>query len=450
MTNKNLQNPHNQRFLSDIIDNEGKEYAMYTVENRAIPSMIDGLKPVQRFFLYSALQIAKDKFTKVAAISGRVSEFGYHSGENSAAEAGILMTAEYCNNIPLLDGDGAFGSRFVRSAAASRYIFAKVSDNFNKIYQDLELSPVHEDPEHIPPKYYLPLVPFVLINGTKGIATGFATQILPYDYNSISEKVQEYLKTGDIKEQPEIKYYDFKGNIDWYEKQVQNRVIKGITLTGLYKLSGYTLTITELPYGTEREDYIALLDKLEEQQKIVSYTEEISSRKINIQIKLKRDFLTTDDEKNHQLILKEFKLQESIAQNITVLDENGKLRVYDNPIPLIKDFVDFRIKFVEQRIQNRIQEFTEKLAFANAKIIFIQKVIDQEIVLDKLTRKQSIEKIEQFSELKPYSEELINLKLYHLTIDELDKLKKVCIQLEKELSYWQKTTAKKEYLKDLS
>ena len=70
MTNKD----HN-RLLSDIINTEGLEYAMYTIENRAIPSMIDGLKPVQRFFLYSALQTAKDKFNKVASIGGRVSEW---------------------------------------------------------------------------------------------------------------------------------------------------------------------------------------------------------------------------------------------------------------------------------------------------------------------------------------------------------------------------------------
>lgn len=438
-----------QKLLSDIINNEGLEYAMYTVEERALPSMIDGLKPSQRFFLYSALQNAKDKFTKVAAIGGRVSELGYHHGENSACEAGILMTASYCNNLSLLEGDGAFGTRFVREAAASRYIFAKISDNFNKIYKDVELSPVHPDPEHIPPRYYLPTIPFVLINGVKGIATGFATQILPYDYNSIKEKVTEYIKTGDIKEQPLIKYYDFKGNIEWYEKETQGKVIKGITLTGLYKLVGNTLTITEIPYGFDRESYIELLDKLEEQQKIVSYTEDLNSTKINISIKLKRDFLSVDDEKNHALILKEFKLQESIAQNITVLDENGKLRVYQDPIQLIKDFVDFRLPFVQKRIEDTIAKETEKYNLANAKIVFIKKVISKEIVLDKLSRKQSIELIESFDELKNFSEELINMKLYHLTTDEIKKLEDNLRTIEKELDYWKKTTAKKEYLNDL-
>ena len=444
MTNKD----HN-RLLSDIINTEGLEYAMYTIENRAIPSMIDGLKPVQRFFLYSALQTAKDKFNKVASIGGRVSEWGYHHGEQSACEAGILMAADYCNNITLLTGDGAFGSRFIRKAAAARYIFAKISDNFNKIYKDIDISPAHEDPEHIPPKYYLPLIPFVLINGVKGIATGFATQILPHDYQSVADKVKEYLETGNIKENPLVKYYDFKGTIEPYSKIVNQKLIKGVTLTGLYKLSGFTLTISELPFNTEREDYIALLDKLEESGKIVSYTEEISSERVHIVVKLKRDFLTTDTEKNHQLILKEFKLQESIAQNITVLDENNKLKVYDEPKELIKDFVDFRLTYFDKRIQNNIKKETDKFNLATAKIIFIKKVINKEIVLDKLSRKESIKLIESYNELKDYSEELINMKLYHLTTDEVKKLEQQQEELKKSLDYWKTTTAKTEYLKDL-
>lgn len=437
------------KLLSEIINTEGLEYAVYTVENRAIPSMIDGLKPVQRFFLYSALQTANGKFNKVASIGGRVSELGYHHGEASACEAGILMTANYCNNIPLLDGDGAFGSRFIRQAAASRYIFAKISENFNKIYKDINLSPVHEDPEHVPPKYYLPLIPFVLINGAKGIATGFATNILPYDYESVKNNVIEYIKTGNITINPKVKFYDFKGDISPYTKEVNNKVVKGVILSGIYKLSGFTLTITELPYNTEREEYITLLDKLEEQGKIVSYSEEISSSKVNIIIKLKRDFLSTNDEQNHQKILKEFKLQESVAENITVLDQNNKLKVYENANDLIKDFVDFRMPFIQKRIDENIRIENEKYKLASAKIIFIKKIINKEIVLDKLSRKDSLKLIESYNELKDYSEDLISMKLYHLTIDEVKKLEKQQEDIKKSLDYWKNTTAKKEYLNDL-
>ena len=149
------------------------------------------------------------------------------------------------------------------------------------------------------------------------------------------------------------------------------------------------------------------------------------------------------------MILKEFKLQESIAQNITVLDENNKLKVYDEPKELIKDFVDFRLTYFDKRIQNNIKKETDKFNLATAKIIFIKKVIDKEIVLDKLSRKESIKLIESYDELKDYSEELINMKLYHLTTDEVKKLELQQEELKKSLDYWKTTTAKTEYLKDL-
>lgn len=117
------------RGLKSIIDNEALAYAMYTVENRAIPNMIDGLKPVQRFVVARALELGKgnrDKFHKLASIAGGVADLGYHHGEGSAQDAGALMANTWNNNYPILDGQGNFGSRLVQEAAASRYIFARV------------------------------------------------------------------------------------------------------------------------------------------------------------------------------------------------------------------------------------------------------------------------------------------------------------------------------------
>ena len=67
--------------LSDIAQNEMREFAMYTIESRAIPNMIDGLKPVQRFYLYSSIQNTPKDFKKVSAVSGVVSDYGYNHGE---------------------------------------------------------------------------------------------------------------------------------------------------------------------------------------------------------------------------------------------------------------------------------------------------------------------------------------------------------------------------------
>ena len=85
--------------ISQVASREWKSFAMYTVENRAIPNMIDGLKPVQRFYLYSSIQNTKRDFKKVSAVSGIISDYGYNHGEGSAAGSGQLMAATWNNNI---------------------------------------------------------------------------------------------------------------------------------------------------------------------------------------------------------------------------------------------------------------------------------------------------------------------------------------------------------------
>lgn len=154
--------------ISLVAANEWLSFAKYTVESRAIPNMIDGLKPVQRFYLYSSIINSKRDFKKVSAVSGIISDYGYNHGEGSAAGSGQLMAAVWNNNLCLIEGRGSFGTRLVQEAGAPRYVYTRLHDNFNKYIKDVELSPKHEDPEHEPPAFYLPVIPLVLVNGTKG------------------------------------------------------------------------------------------------------------------------------------------------------------------------------------------------------------------------------------------------------------------------------------------
>ena len=118
--------------ISSVAANEWKSFAMYTVESRAIPNMIDGLKPVQRFYLYSSLLNSKRDFKKVSAVSGIISDYGYNHGETSAASSGQLMAATWNNNICLVEGRGSFGTRLVQEAGAARYVYNRMHQNFDK------------------------------------------------------------------------------------------------------------------------------------------------------------------------------------------------------------------------------------------------------------------------------------------------------------------------------
>lgn len=85
--------PEDNYPISAVAKNEWLSFAKYTVEARAIPNMIDGMKPVQRFYLYSSILNSKRDFKKVSAVSGIISDYGYNHGEGSAAGSGQLMAA---------------------------------------------------------------------------------------------------------------------------------------------------------------------------------------------------------------------------------------------------------------------------------------------------------------------------------------------------------------------
>lgn len=435
------------RKFSDIMDKEILDYSMYVIEDRAIPNMIDGLKPGQRFFLYSTIKNAGNTFAKVAAIGGIVSEYGYHHAEKAAQDAGALMANNWSNNNPVIQGRGNFGTRIVPINAAARYIYCKPHENFKNIFRDNEHAPAHWDLEHTPPRFYLPVIPYVLLNGIKGIAVGIAVGILPHDINSVCECVKQVLNTGTCDE-PTVKYPEFKGNIN----QITDRKY---ILEGLYQYDPKRktkLVITELPPKYNREKYVSFLDSLVDKDIIISYDVDCRDG-FRFDINLKRDFDIS--KMSHEQILKYFKLTQSVTQNISVIGPNrsedkSDIRIYSKASELIKDFVEYRLTYYPIRIEANINFFKEKIAYSNAKIQFIEKIISNEIDPRGKTKAATIKLIETFDELKGFGEKLISMNIYHLTKDEVEKLKNDVKLLKKELKRWESTTPKAEYLNDIS
>ncbi|AIX12260.1 DNA topoisomerase II [Citrobacter phage Moon] len=437
----------NQRSLQSIIDNEAKEFAIYTVENRAIPNMIDGFKPVQRFVMKRALDLSrgnKEKFHKLASVAGGVADLGYHHGEGSAQDAGALMANTWNNNFPLLDGQGNFGSRLVQKAAASRYIFCRVSDNFRKVYKDLEIAPAHKDNEHIPPAFYLPVIPTVLLNGVRGIATGYATNILPHSFESIVECTRLALE-GKLDKEPEVKFPKFNGKVIPTEDG-------GVELHGVYKFTSATqMYISEIPYKFDRDTYVEkVLDPLEEKG-LITYTDDCSKAGFGFKVKFRGVYhLPTSTEMRHDMIMRDFKLIEKLSQFIVVIDENGKLNdKFTKASDLIKHFVEVRKTFVEKRIEHKLNEVKEQLTLAVAKAQFIKDVVDGKIVIQGKTRKALVSELEKVDLFKSHVEKLVSMNIYHITSDEAKKLIEAAKSLKKEYKYWQETTPEAEFIKDL-
>ena len=428
--------------ISKVAANEWKSFAMYTVESRAIPNMIDGLKPVQRFYLYSSLLNSKRDFKKVSAVSGIISDYGYNHGEASAAGAGQLMAATWNNNVCLIEGRGSFGTRLVQEAGAARYVYSRVHDNFNKYIKDIDLSPIHEDPEHQPPSFYLPILPLVLVNGTKGIATGFATNILPHDPKDLKRACLQYLDKGKIVTKPKVKFPEFKGTVEQSKEDPTKYVSYGT-----FKRSGKTgVSITEVPYGFDREGYVKVLDKLEEDGDIVSYEDKCNKEGFRFEVKLKLSSVKWTDTK----LITKFKLSKPFAQNLTVIDFDGKLREYTDARDLIKDFCDYRLGILQQRIDARIEEFNEEVRWLNVKMEFIQANIDDRIVYKNNTKEQVVNQImQETSALGGDTNRLLALSFLNATNEEIVKLKKQIEESKTTLSFWKSTTPSEQFNTDL-
>jgi DNA gyrase/topoisomerase IV subunit A len=428
--------------LSEVANNEMLDFAQYTVASRAIPNMIDGMKPVQRFYLYSSLQTSRRDFKKVSAVSGVVSDYGYNHGEVSAAGAGQLMAATWRNNICLVEGRGSFGTRQVQAAGAARYVYTKVSPNFDTYIKDIALSPVHDDPEHEPPAYYLPVLPLVLLNGASGIATGFATNIIPRSEKTVRKAIREILSKGKITTQLQVQFPDFRGTVV-YDAASDRYICKGIWR----KVGGTRLLIEEIPYGFDRENYIKILDDLEDAGLIVGYDDQTDSRGFRFDVKLKQQTSAkwTDAE-----IERKFKLAKTHAENLNVIGPANDLREYDDPNQLIIDFVDFRLGVLQERIVLAIADQSELLRWLKVKIEFIEAVLDDKIVFKNQTRKQAGEQILTLTKaLDTDVSRLLSLNMLSLTKEQVTSLKKEIKDAEAALRYWKKTTPKDQYSEDL-
>ena len=429
--------------VSELAANEWKGFALYTVESRAIPSMVDGMKPSQRFYLYSSIQNSRREFKKVSAVAGVISDYGYAHGETSAAGSGQLMAAEWSNNICLVEGRGAFGSRLVQTAAAPRYTYTRLDKNFDRYIRDIDLAPEHVDPEHEPPAFYVPVIPLVLVNGVKGIATGFATNILPRDPVDLARACREYIQTGKIAKRVAIKFPDFSGKVSY-------DVVKGrYDCVGRYELKSKTvLLITEVPYGFDRESYVQVLDKLEEDGSIVSYEDQCDKNGFRFEIKLKQSVAAdlTDAK-----IVQMFKLSKPFAENLTVIDFNGKLREYEDERQLVKDFCEYRNTVLDKRIMKRKQEFNEEVRWLTVKMQFIQAVIDNQIKF-KNQKKDAVCKqiLAETSAVDSDCDRLLRINLMNLTSEMVKQLKDEIEVAKKELKFWQKTTVKEQFLCDLN
>lgn len=433
----------NTKSITQLINSSYYDYSMYVLEDRAIPSMVDGFKPSQRKALYSALLSARS-FVKTVALTGETMKQGYHHGDASMNDAIGKLIASWNNNAPILEGSGNFGNRFDRSMSAPRYTSVKVHKNFGKFFSDNDILPQHADPEIPEPIYYLPMIPWVLINGTSGIAIGFATKIQPRDPKRIAEaclKAAKGLPVAATEVPPA--YLNTRCTVD------QEPGTERWRITGSFKrLSSSELLIDELPPSYDRKGFVGRLDKLTDIGKINDYEDECGkgSNGFKFRIKFKRGGVPSDDE----AIIKLFGLREILSENLTVIDENGKLRQYKNPGDLIADFVKFRIDRIADRFAAYIKRDTKLLWQANIKATFVDMVLDGRLKFLGRKKEEIKAELKQHCNMSDDDIEMcLRMSISSLCQDKIDELLQESKELEDALVKWASADPRETYINEV-
>ena len=437
-----------EKTISEFLSSEYKEFAMYVIEGRAIPSVIDGFKPTQRKIIHISNQTWKtgsEKTLKVFQLSGKVaSDCYYHHGDASLSNAIITMAQRFKNNAPLLEEDGQFGSLRSPQAGAPRYIGTKLSENFKLIYKDFELLEYKEEEgESIEPKYFLPIVPAVLLNGSSGIAVGFASNVLNRDIKSIIDacvKVLAGKEPGEVK--PSLN--GFNGEFIQDKENNKRWIIRG----KYDRVNTTTVKITELPPSMTYEKYEDILDKLVDDKVIVTYDDNCKDN-IDYTIKFTRSDLDKLDEDK---LIKLLKLEESSTEIFSTLDEFGKLMIFENTSDIIKYFVDFRLKYYHKRKQFLIDKMNRELKILSNRGRFIKAIIDGKLKVNNVSKSIIIEGIEAMGldKIDDSYDYLLRMPIYSLTKEMYDKLKEDFTIKKEEIKTLEATDPKDMYILDLT
>lgn len=439
----------NTRTVTSFFDKEYLDYARYVVENRAIPSCIDGLKPTQRKVVYIANKIWKtgnEKPMKLFQLAGRVAaEAFYHHGNTSLESSMVGMAQKFKNSLPLLQGVGQFGSLRSPAAGAPRYISAKLHPNFRLLYQDFDLLENKiEEGEKIEPAFFLPIVPTVILNGTSGIAVGFATNILNRNPKDVVDACISTLNNKKMKVlAPWIQ--EFKGT---FTRDLENP--KTWKIKGQYQIiNTTTVKITAIPPNYTYERYEEILNLLQEKGIITSYDDN-SSETIEYVLKFRRSVLTS-------LVSSEGKLERVLrlntqeTENLTTLDETGKLKIFDKAEDIVKHFVSVRLGWYQTRKDYLIDKTEKQLSLVTNKARFIKDIIDGKLKINNVPKKTIILYLEtaDYDTVHGSYDYLLSMAIHSLTKERYEKLlleKEECIIALKTLKA---TDPKEMYLGDL-
>ncbi len=383
--NSYLDTDSNKVSHKDFINKEMIHFSIYDCE-RSIPNLMDGLKTSLRKILYSSFKKNLTTEIKVAQFSGYVSEHsGYHHGEASLNGAIVGMAQDYVgsNNVNLLLPNGQFGTRLQggKDSASERYIFTQLNQITRYIYRkedDPVLEYLEDDGDPVEPRYYVPIVPMILVNGGKGIGTGFSTDILSYNINNIIDILKSKLQLTETEIELSPFYKNFEGSCE--KTDDKKYIVKGV----YEKITDKKIKIKELPIGYWTDDFKQHIENLMEVDKnkkqktfIKDYNDMSTDRVVDFEIVLNEPIDESKDSNNiYNNFEKTMKLYSTLStNNMHLFNDEEKLTKYSDVKEIIDSYFPIRLEYYQKRKDHQIATMEEDVNLLQNKSKFIMENI---------------------------------------------------------------------------
>ena len=352
--------------LSGMYQNWFLDYASYVILERAVPHIMDGLKPVQRRILHTMRRMEDGRYNKVANIVGEAMKFHPH-GDASIKDALVQLGQKDL----LIDCQGNWGNILTGDdAAAARYIEARLT----KFALDVVFNPKttewkmsydgrNREPVTLPVKF-----PLLLMQGVEGIAVGLSSKILPHNFNELCDAAVSYLHGEDFRLYPD---FQTGGLIDVSKYTDGERGGSVRVRSRIEKVDNKTLAVREIPYGKTVANVCDSIVKASEKGKIkIRKVEDLTSGSVEILVHLTPG---TSSDKTIDALYAFTDCEVSISPNCCVIDDQKPhfLTVSD----VLRKSVDNTLHLLRRELEIRKNEILESLHFASLEKVFIEERI---------------------------------------------------------------------------